>query len=153
MSGAVSAETLREYFEEWLAVMQTELDRFLDVLPESVARALDESAASLDVLEAWLLERYPSTEALIEGSEAEILDGAARYVGETFLGQLGGRWSISAEDPQDVNYKLPIITGFKGEFSRLSPVTMVTAAADRRSGTYLSTILRNVQRRAAAGQP
>jgi len=142
---------LREHFEEWLAVMQTELDRFLDALPDSVAAALDESPESLDVLEAWLLERYPSTEALVEGSAAEILDGAARYVGETFLGQLGGRWSISADDPQDVNYKLPIITGFKGEFSQLSPVTLVTAAADRRTGRYLSTILRNIERRATAG--
>src|SRR4051812_50181488 len=131
--------------------MQTELDRFEAALPKPVADALDESPASLDVLEAWLLEHYPSTEALMEPGEAEILDGAARYVGETFLGQLGGRWSISADDPKDANYKLPIITGFKGEFSQLSPVTMVTAAADRRSGTYLSTILRNIQRRAAAG--
>jgi hypothetical protein len=144
----VTADTLREDFEEWLAVMQTELDRFLDRLPAATAEALDESPASLDVLEAWLIERYPSTEALVEGSEAEILDGAARYVGETFLGQLGGRWSISADDPTDANYKLPIITGFRGEFSQLSPVTMVTAAADRRTGTYLSTILRNVERRA-----
>jgi hypothetical protein len=29
-------------------------------------------------------------------------------------------------------------------------VTMVTAAADRRTGTYLSTILANIQRRAVS---
>jgi hypothetical protein len=147
----VAADSLREDFEEWLADMQTGLDRFTDALPEEVADALDESPESLDVLEAWLLERYPSTEAVLEESEKEILDGAARYVGETFLGQLGGKWSISADDPKDVNYQLPILTGFRGQFSTLAPVTMVTAAADRRTGTYLSTILRNIQRRAAEG--
>jgi hypothetical protein len=142
--------TSRDDFELWLMDMDDAIDRFLDQVPADVRARLDFSAESLDVLEAWLRQRYPTLEALLEESEKEILDGAARYVGQTLREHLGGRWDIVLEDPQDVNYRLPILTGFKGQHSALSPVTLVTASTDRRSGTYLRTVLQNVLQRASA---
>jgi hypothetical protein len=140
--------TLRDDFEVWLMDMDDAIDRFLDQVPPDVRLRLDFSAESLDVLEAWLLQRYPTLDALLEESEKNILDGAARYVGQTLREHLGGRWDIALEDPQDVNYRLPILTGFQGQYSALSPVTLVTAASDRRSGTYLRTVLQNIEKRA-----
>jgi hypothetical protein len=43
-----------------------------------------------------------------------------------------------------------VLTGFQGEYSKQSPVTLVTAAVDRRSGNYLRTVLGNIKRRAAS---
>jgi hypothetical protein len=140
--------TLRDDFEEWLMDMDDAIDRFLDQVPANIRAQLDFSPASLDVLEAWLLQRYPSVDALLSEREKDILDGAARYVGQTFREQLGGHWDIVLDDPQDANYRLPILTGFKGEYSTQSPVTLVTAATDRRTGSYLCTVLHNIQQRA-----
>lgn len=141
---------LRDHFEDWLVDMDDAIDRFLETLPEDLSERLDFSPEALDVLEAWLLERYPSVDAALAETEKETLDGAARYVGETFRRALGGRWDIELDDPNDVNYRLPVLTGFQGEYSKQSPVTLVTAAVDRRSGNYLRAVLANIKRRAAS---
>jgi hypothetical protein len=137
----------RDRFELWLMDMDDALERFMDQVPE-VREKLDYSAESLDVLEKWLLERYPTFEAIIADSEKDMLDGMARYVGETFRKNLGGIWDIVLDDPKNVWYRLPIVTGFPGQGAPLSPVTMTTAAADRRTGTYWRTILQNLDKRA-----
>jgi hypothetical protein len=146
----VANNTVRDHFDDWLIDMDDAIDRFLNALPGNVRERLDFSPESLDVLERWLLERYPSLDAALAESEKDTLDGAARYVGETYRRTLGGRWDIELDDPKDVNYRLPVLTGFKGEYSRQSPVTLVTASLDRRAGSYLRTVLQNIQRRAAA---
>jgi hypothetical protein len=144
------SSTQRDNFEIWLMDMDDAIDRLLDQVPSDVQAQLDFSPASLDVLEAWLLQRYPNLDALLAESEKDTLDGAARYVGQTFREKLGGRWDIVLDNPRDVNYRLPILTGFRGEYSAPSPVTLVTASTDRRSGTYLRTVLQNIERRASA---
>jgi hypothetical protein len=126
--------------------MDDSLDQFISQTPPNVRSRLDYSPESLDVLEQWLLQRYPTFESLLEDSEKETLDGAARYVGETFRKQLGGIWD-TVDDPSNVHYRMPILTGFRGQSAPLSPVTMVTASADRRTGTYLRTILENIKKR------
>lgn len=138
----------RSDFEGWLAVMDDAIDELMDGLPADVRARLDYSSGSLDVLEAWLLRAYPSYEALTDDAAAETLDGAARYVGETFRRELGGRWDIELDNAQDVNFLVPALTGFKGGDAALSPITLVSAAADRRTGTYLRTVLENMRRRA-----
>ena len=84
----------RDDFEYWLADMDDALERFVAGLPEQVSRKLDFSLGSLDVLEQWTLEKYPNVASTRGQAESSTLDGLARYVGETFRRELGGRWEI-----------------------------------------------------------
>ena len=138
-------------FEGWLTFLDEALGEFLDELPDDVRRQLDSSPTSLDVLEGWLLQTFPSVQALIADDARLLLDGAARYVGQTFIRHLGGHWDIDLDNPQDEHFMVPFLNDFAGQYSALSPITLVTAATDRRSGTYLRTVLENVHRRATAG--
>src|SRR5262249_25677977 len=79
----------REEFEGWVAFMDEAIDDFVDDLPDTVREQLDYSAESLDVLESWLLGAFPSYNALIADDAREVLDAAGRYVGQTFIRQLG----------------------------------------------------------------
>jgi len=67
-------------------------NEFLATLPEELKQSLDYSSESLVALEHWLKEEYSSSTDLYNLSNSLHLDGAARYVGEVFLKQLGGSW-------------------------------------------------------------
>jgi hypothetical protein len=140
----------REDFNYWVADMDDALDRFMATLPEDIRPKLDFSPQSLDVIEQWLLDRYPSLDVARTSGDSKVFDGVARYLGETFRRNVGGHWSISFDDPRNVAYGLPVLTGFKGENSALTPLTMATASTDRRTGKYLRGILENIKKRAAA---
>jgi hypothetical protein len=56
----VAHEVDYDRFEAWLAHMDDMLESFLASLPDAVRTKLDFSPASLDTLEAWLLQRYPA---------------------------------------------------------------------------------------------
>ena len=139
--------TSRDDFEYWLADMDDALDRFFEALPEPLRAKLDYSPESLDALEGWILARYPNTESMLEPSESRILDGLARYIGETFRKHIGGRWDIRLDDPKYVFHGLPELTGFSERPTPVAPITLATATADRRDGAYLRTILENKRRR------
>ena len=132
-----------ERFEHWLADMDDALARFLDSLPEEVRARLDRSPQSLRVIEEWLLSRYPSTDATLPMSESQMIDGAARYVGEVFRKTLGGKWTIECKDKRNAFYGLPQLTGLPRQQAQLCPLTLVTASADRRTGKFLETVYRN----------
>ena len=130
----------RDDFDFWVADMDDALDRFRELLPEDVSRALDGSEASLDALEAWLLERYPDTQSMLAAEEAAIVDGAARYIGEILRRAVGGYWDIQLDDERDVYYGLPVIT--TGEKATpVAPATLATAAADRRTGSFIRQVV------------
>lgn len=139
--------TTRENFEYWLADMDDALERFFWQVPDPIREKLDYSASSLDVLEQWLLERYPSTQAMLVPAESQILNGIARYVGETLRKTVGGRWNIQLDDPAYAFHGLPEITGFSERATPECPITLATAAADRRKGDYLRTIVEALKRR------
>jgi hypothetical protein len=132
-----------EEFQYWLFDMDDVLERFLNALPAETRDHLDYSPRSLDALETWILERYATPRQLSEPSEYDIVDGLARYIGETFRQALGGVWTVDLGNPQDAYYGLPQLVGFRGGVSPQAPVTLATASAARRTGTYLSTVLRN----------
>ena len=124
-------------FERWLARMDEALGAFMARLPEEVRDRLDHTVASLDVLEAWLLERYPDkTDARVK-REMPVLDGASRYVGETYRKYLGGRWTIRHDDPKYIFHALPILADMRSGGPDC-PLTMVTASLARRRGDYIS---------------
>lgn len=137
----------RDDFEYWLADMDDALDRFLERLPAQMRQQLDYTAASLDTLESWVLTTYPSTQAMVERDQAQIVDGAARYIGETFRRAVGGRWDIDLKNRKNVFFGVPILTGFEERPTPVSPLALATASADRRTGTFLRTVLENIVRR------
>ena len=139
----------REEFEFWLSDMDDALERFFGRVPSAIRSRLDFSPESLDVLEAWVLERYASTDALVKPEAKETVDGLARYVGETYRKAIGGKWEIRFDDPGYAYYGLPQLTGFSPRPTPIAPHSLVTASADRRTGSYWRTVLENTRKRLA----
>ncbi len=115
--------------------MDEALAEFSAGLPENVAAKLDYSVDSLDVIEAWLLERYPVNTTSKSPGQAATLDGAARYIGETFRKALGGHWTV------DLKYNAylgrPLVIEPVQPDLPLCPLSMTTTTTHRRRGDYL----------------
>ena len=126
----------REEFEYWLFDMDDAIEGFLESLSIPVRGKLDSSPDSLDVLEAWLLDRYPKTESMLDRYEFPRVDDAARYIGETFRRTLGGYWDIKLDHPKNAYFGLPILTGFERPPTPICPLLLATASVDRRTGSY-----------------
>ncbi|KFZ40562.1 MULTISPECIES: hypothetical protein [Thermoactinomyces] len=126
-------ENQRDWFEEWLMIHPDELEKLqkklghldLDYTPESLLR-----------VEAWVLENYSSPDEILKDEEKMTLDGLLRYVGEVFKIHLQGRWNIHQEDPEHLFYNLPVIS-FPGNIPDTSPLSLITASLDRKSGNFL----------------
>lgn len=131
----------RDDFDMWVFHMDDALAEFFERLPHGVRERLDYSPQSLDALEAWLLEQYPNPRALMQPSESHVLDGAARYIGETFRKNAGGHWTIDLDDQKNAYFGLPVLTGYR---SPAAPISLATASTHRRTGSYLRTVLENI---------
>lgn len=143
--GKREREELIDQFNLWMADMDDALRRFREAMPAETRQKLDYSPDSLDAVESWILATYPSPDAMLEPDQAQALDGAARYIGETFQRNVGGVWDIIVDKPGHVFFKMPVLTGIGGPTSSDCPHSLATAAADRRTGTYLSDILNYYQ--------
>jgi hypothetical protein len=149
MRSQAELERRREDSENWLFEMDDALEQFLEGIAEPTHAQLDFSPASLDVLEAWVLERYATPQELMKADSKHVLDGFARYIGETYRKEIGGRWQIRLDDPKYAFFGLPELTGFGEKPTPISPHSLATAMTDRRSGTYLRTVLENARKRLA----
>jgi hypothetical protein len=132
-----------DQFQVWLIHMDDALEEFIQTLPNPLQKKLNNTIESLDALEGWLLERYPSIEHAKPMSESLTIDGAARYVGEVFRVASGSKWAIQLDDPKQLFYGRPVLLGGKLGSIPSSPLSMVTASLDRRTGKYLSGIVKN----------
>ncbi len=99
------SERAQEEFQRYLF----EMDDVLEVLISSAERIgvrLDFSPESLDELESlWLQEK--------RGADAELLASrCARYLGEVYRRNLGGRWQLELKDRRKAAFGLPVIAGF-----------------------------------------
>jgi hypothetical protein len=137
------SEDKREQFEYWLAHMDDGLEEFMRTLPPDVARKLDYSIGSLDVLERLLLERYDSFEAAQASGDSKFFDGCARYVGETVRKHMGGKWTIVLDDKKNAHYGVPSLIDFKVPMPPMAPLHMCKSATDRRKGNFISGVVRN----------
>lgn len=141
-----------DLFQYWLMDMDDAIDAFLLAVPPEIAQQLDFTPKSLGVLENWLLSIYPDVEATRPSSEAHTLDRAARYIGEVFRKHFGGGWLIELEDKEKLFCGLPQLTGMKAQVGQIAPLTLVTAAMDRRTGHFVQSIFeRQVERVAESG--
>lgn len=129
----------RDDFENWLILMDRNLEEFLMAVPSEMRSELDFSPMSLDKVEAWLIEQYPTKEALLEESQLHIFDCVMCYVGETFRKNLRGIWNVNLDNPNFRYGRLPIIEGFDKRGSILCPPLLILAAIEMRVGSYLST--------------
>jgi hypothetical protein len=141
--------TTRDDFEYWLADMDDALDRFIASLPTAVAARLDYSVASLDDLERWILDRWTDPRAAIAPTESGSLGGAARYIGETIRKHAGGFWDIDLAKRRNVYFGMPVIIDDPAAPTPVCPLTLATTCTDRRTGTYLRTVVEALQRRSA----
>jgi hypothetical protein len=139
-----------EEFDYWVFYMEDVLDDFLEWLPDDVSKKLDFSPSSLDVIEEWLLNRYSSTEAMLEFGQSEIVDAIVRYVGKIYRKAIDGVWDIILDESENAYYRFPIIRDKERNQVQGCPLTLTTASADRRTGNYLRTILENKTKRLIA---
>jgi hypothetical protein len=123
--------------------MDNALGSFQSVVAGNINYDLDYSPESLLLLEDWLLNKYENVDTALMGSEAKVVDGAARYVGEIFRKSFGGRWVIELIDKKNAFYGLPQLSGMVGQKAQICPSTLVTSSIDRRSGSFLKTIYLN----------
>ena len=74
-----------------------------------------------------------------------IHDALARYIGEVFRKNIGGKWNIVLDDPNyayvglpQLNYPTPVC-----------PFTLLTASIDRNRGDFLRMVYINTKKRDA----
>jgi hypothetical protein len=127
-------------FESWRSYIPDFLREFFALVPEDSRRLLDFSPQSLDVVEAWILDRYADTEPMLLPAEARVVNLVACYIGETFRQSIGGEWGIRWDDPKFAFHGIPIVVGIRYVGC---PLTLTTACADRRTGSYLRRVLEN----------
>jgi hypothetical protein len=131
-------------FQVWLTNIDHMVGQLLENVPENVSVRLDYSAESLDVLEKWMLDEYADIKSITAKDQRAMLNGIACYVGETFRKTIGGRWDIDLLDPKNAFYGLPILTDYDSTLgTQICPITLVTASAHRRTGTFLREGLNN----------
>ena len=145
------ADDEQDQFESWLAHMDDALAEFVARLPTALQGALDYAPASLARLEAFLIDRYASVDA-IKADREPYLDGAARYVGEVFRRHIGGRWRLRDDDPKYVYAGLPELTFVAARDTPVCPLTLVSASLDRRTGKFITTVFENTSKRITAAR-
>lgn len=137
-----------DQFQVWLMDMSDAIERFRLSIPADVAARLDLSPESLTVLEEFLLASYRTVDDVKRQSEAKLVDGMARYVGQVFRKHLGGKWTIDFADKANAFYGLPQLTGMTGQRAQICPLTLITASVDRRTAKFIRTIFDNNLRNA-----
>lgn len=141
------ATLTRDDFDTWIFEMDDVLEEFLHLLPAAVRQQMDYTPASLDVLSKWLVENYPTMEDIKKPEESHILDGLARYIGETYRKNLDGYWDIDLENDKNVYFCLPVIIGNKAKPTPESPHSLITTTIARKDETLMQRILLNMIRK------
>ena len=151
MNGVDNSEGRKELFQYWLAEMDDALDRIIAGVPVNEKDLLDYSLDSLTVLESYLLHEIGSFKQDADENERAVVDGCARYLGETIRRTIGGEWWLAIDDPDNVNFGMPVVGGFANDVPPICPFYVVTASLDRRTGLYLSSVVSNIKMRVDSG--
>ena len=133
-----------EDFEAWVAEMPDALERLFAELPPSLASELVYTPRSLLALEAWLLSQYQTIEAF-RSERTVVVDGCARYIGQSFNAALGSHWHIDLKNKKNPFFSMPVITGGRAGSSPLCPHFLATASLDRRVGRFMYEILTRLE--------
>ncbi|NUR64023.1 MAG: hypothetical protein HOV87_36000 [Catenulispora sp.] len=123
----------------WLQSMQVALEKQLPgYLPDGLALTYDR--ASLAGVEAAILARLAEAGSEADRRNAGFIDRCARYVGEVFI-RAGedARWDVG----EGMHQWYPMVAYHDGKTMALSPLSLVLTAADRKRGTFLTTMFDN----------
>ncbi|MBY6277960.1 MAG: hypothetical protein CWE10_17545 [Symbiobacterium thermophilum] len=96
----------REKFAEFLFEMDDVLEEFIEEASQA-GYDLDYSLESLDRLEEYWLAVSPRVE-----DPVRLMNRMARYYGEVFRLNFGGKWRLSDRNPRHMYYGYPVIYGF-----------------------------------------
>ena len=107
-----------EKFQYFLFEMDDILDDFL-MEAGTAGYQSDFSLDSIPLLEAYLLAN------LGQEVESRLKNKAARYLGEVFRKDVGGKWELSLKDPNYLYYKLPVIIGYSNKPIEFCPVEVI----------------------------
>jgi hypothetical protein len=130
----------REEFQTWLAVDLEVRDELYALIGQELPPDID----SLDVLEEFLLGRFPDPDAAVTLEHRGITDAAQRHVGLVFVLNVDDTvWDIDLDNEDSVYYRLPIVRFADG--AQECPLTLVTACLDRRTGQYMRDVVESYQ--------
>lgn len=127
-----------QLFQEWLAAMHPRLARFEDVImppgwPGGFTRE------SLAALEQHVLDRWPDVAAFAQEQDTDFMDGATRYIGETYLRLGGGGWFVDHSPTHPFSGR-PLVRLDTADRTPISPLNLTTALLARRTGQVLTTV-------------
>ena len=108
-----------EKFEDFLIEMDLVLDAFL-MITEKAGFPLDYSLNSIQLLESYLLS-YPNLK-----EEQRLQNIAARYLGEVFRKNIGGKWELCLKNPNYLYYMLPVITNYSHKSIEFCPIEVIS---------------------------
>jgi hypothetical protein len=116
-SKALEAQEL-ENFQHFLFEMDDILESFLGEA-EVAGFTLDYSLNSLSSLEQFMLAQPKLAE------DTRLQNRAARYLGEVFWKNVGGKWDLFLEDPKNLFYRLPVINGYSDRDIEFCPIHII----------------------------
>lgn len=132
-------------FQLWLMDMDAAIGQLVKSAPSNLQHELDGSDGSLVALEQWVLTSYENPMQASAMAHSTAVDGAARYFGEIVRVATSSKWFLDLENATFAFYGIPVLKGGNLK-TALCPLTTITASTDRRTGTFLSTILENVRK-------
>lgn len=108
-----------EKFQDFLIEMDDVLELFV-ATAQKAGFQLDYSLSSVDSLERFISEHNSRT------NDSQFENRAARYLGEVFRKNLGGKWELCIKDSRHLYYKLPVITGHATMPIEFCPIEVVS---------------------------
>lgn len=157
-----------ELFETWVEEMDPKLAGFeMFGLPEQWS-AKHYTRAALVELQDVMRDRLDGPEQVTDGTEVAFVDGAIRYVGETLIRQVGGRWvfqggrpqlvldvpDVTEDDPVDVRGVLQNVLRYRDEdvLGRLFDIHRAAADEEGATGPAFAAQKPDVDPRSRLGQ-
>ena len=149
-SASATGVPTRALFEEWVEAQDPRLARYRDFLAPTEIRT-DFTRDSLSDLGAYLLVRYPEGTQPLAANDTDFLDGAVRYIGETLLRHVGGRWDYT-DEPNHLFRGRPFLFLDLPDPMPIAPLYLITALVKRRDKDLLVFVFDNqVHQKRVAG--
>ncbi|WP_157573983.1 hypothetical protein [Nocardia jejuensis] len=129
-----SAET--EHLHNWLHTQQARFPDWIATYGHQIA--WDHSPESVEALGAIVLRRIPTLDDVTDPANAEFIDSASWYIGETLRLIKGGRWAYRDGDPEKFLYDgLPFVEQYGDSAHRVVPHRALRVLIKRADPHYL----------------
>ncbi len=126
---AINEIEAKEKFEKFLMEMDDQLESLEDIASSKNIN-LDLTISSVDKLEK--LFNLMATN-LDKNTKDSLIVTFARYLGEIVRNTYGGQWTLPLDDPKNINFNTPVITGHTQGGLEFAPISVMRAFALRRN--------------------